>query len=51
MALKIRSIPVLTGKVASDFIKKADEAYKNRNTVDFSKEMEVMKRILKKANL
>ena len=51
MALKIRSIPVLTGKSASNFIKKADEAYKNRHSIDFSKQMDIMKQILKKANL
>jgi len=51
MALPIQSIPELTGKVANDFVRKADIAYNNRNSVDFSKQFVMMKSILKKAKL
>lgn len=44
----IKPIPVLTGKVAEKFEKNARESETKRGTVDFSKEMEMTKRILEK---
>ena len=44
MAIYIKPIPTLTGKVAEKFEKK-------RGTVDFSREVEMTKRILEKSNL
>lgn len=51
MALPIRSTPELKGKVAVEFIRNAEIAYKNRASVDFSKQFAIMKSILKKAKL
>ena len=51
MALPIQSPPTLTGESARKFIETADLAYQNRGTVDMSREMEIMKAILKKAKL
>lgn len=51
MALPIKAVPTLTGKVAEDFIQTADENLKNRGTVDFSKQRENAERILVKAGL
>ena len=42
---------VLTGKAAKHFIKKANIALKNKNSVDFSKEVSEMKEIIKKSEL
>lgn len=51
MAMAISSIPVLKGKVAEAFIRKAQKAEKERSTIDFSKQTEEMKAILAKARL
>lgn len=51
MAILIRSIPVLKGKTAEDFDRKAELAYEKKGTVDFSKEVEIAKKILAKAKL
>lgn len=52
MALPITFIPVLTGKVALDFIEKADYNMKHkRGSIDFSKEYASYKKIMSKAKL
>lgn len=51
MAIAIKSIPTLENETAQAFVKKADSAVKNRATVDFSKQVEIARAILKKANL
>lgn len=48
MAVYIKPIPTLTGKVAEKFEKIARENEKKRGTVDFSREVEMTKRILGK---
>ncbi len=47
MAVYIKPIPTLTGKVAEKFEKIARENEKKRGTVDFSREVEMTKRIWK----
>ncbi|OAV75489.1 hypothetical protein Barb7_00880 [Bacteroidales bacterium Barb7] len=51
MAIPIRDLPTLTGRDAERFIKKANEAYKRKGTVDFSKEMENARIILANSKL
>ena len=51
MALAIRSLPVLEGAAADDFVKKADKTVKTRRRLDLSKEVEWVRRILKKADI
>ena len=51
MATEIKSVPVLRGKVARDFVKKAKANLAKRGTVDLSKHMETTREILRKANL
>ncbi len=51
MAIAISNIPVLKGKEAEDFVKKAQEAEKERGTIDFSRERVAMHKILEKAQL
>lgn len=52
MAIPIRFIPVLTSKVAEDFVRNAEKTYKQkRHTVDFSKQAKDAKQILKKAKM
>ena len=51
MAIYIKPIPTLTGKVAEKFEKIARENEKKRGTVDFSREVEMTKRILEKSNI
>ena len=51
MAIYIKPIPTLTGKGAEKFEKIARENEKKRGTVDFSREVEMTKRILEKSNL
>lgn len=48
MAVYIKPIPVLTGKVAEKFEKAARESEAKKGTVDFSKEMEMTRQILAK---
>lgn len=50
MALPIRSIPVLTSKVAEEFMAKADKA-KPQPEISFSHQLASLKRILQKASL
>jgi hypothetical protein len=51
MALEIKAIPTLKGKEAARFIKAADEAYKRRGRIDFSKEIAEARAILRKAKM
>jgi len=51
MALPIRTIPDLTGAVAERFLRLAEEAEKNPVKIDFSKQMEIMREVMKKAKL
>lgn len=41
MALAISNIPVLTGEVAEEFVRRAEEAERNRGCIDFSREHEM----------
>lgn len=38
MALAISNIPVLTGNVAMEFVRRAEAAERNRGCIDFSRE-------------
>lgn len=51
MAIYIKPIPTLTGKVAQAFEKIARENEAKRGTVDFSREVAMTKRILERSNL
>lgn len=51
MAIAIKSIPILKGKVANAFIRKADAKSNKRATVDFSKQVVASNVILEKAKL
>lgn len=51
MAIYIKPIPTLTGRVAERFEKAARESEARRGTVDFSREVEMTKRILKRSNI
>lgn len=51
MAMTIKEIPVLEGKEAERFMKKAEKAYKNRGKVDYSKQIKDAIAILKKSNM
>lgn len=52
MATPIRSIPVLTSKVAENFVRNAKKTYEHkRHTVDFSKQAQDARQILKKAKM
>lgn len=51
MAIPIKSIPTLKCKDAKRFNKKADIAFKKSATIDFSKQAEIARAILKKANM
>lgn len=52
MAIAIKQIPTLTGENAKSFEKMAENAFnKKKATIDFSKEAEAAKRILKNAKI
>jgi hypothetical protein len=51
MSIVIKSIPVLTDKVAQNFIRKAVAATKKRGSVDFSKQVSSANKILEKAKM
>lgn len=52
MAIKIKPIPVLRGKAAERFVEEADRnARERRGSIDFTKQVEKMRAILKKANM
>ncbi|WP_173805367.1 hypothetical protein [Prevotella sp. P5-92] len=49
MAMAISNVPVLTGEAAETFVRKADEAMKNRGSIDFTEQRAEMKLILANA--
>lgn len=49
MALVINSVPVLTGNVAEEFVRKAEQAARERGTIDSSVMMRNMREILKRS--
>ena len=51
MAITIKSIPVLTDKIAQNFVSNADNASKKRGSINFSKQVASTNKILKKAKL
>ena len=52
MAIEIKPIPVLRGKAAERFVEEADRnARERRGSIDFTKQVEKMRAILKKANM
>jgi hypothetical protein len=51
MAIAIKSIPTLENKAAQAFVKNADEALKNRGTVNFAQQVKTANSILAKAKL
>ena len=51
MALSISNIPVLTGEVAEDFIRKAEKAEKERGSIDCTQMMETMKKIIERSKI
>ncbi len=51
MALAISNIPVLRGKVADTFVRKAKDAEKEKGTIDLSRQREEMKEILAKSRM
>ena len=52
MAIEIKPIPVLRGKAAERFVEEADRnARERRGSIDFTKQVEKMRAILKKANI
>ena len=51
MAIAIRQIPLLKGKVASAFNKKANEAIAKKHSIDFSAQTEMARKILAKSKL
>lgn len=51
MATKIKSIPILEGISAKNFIDKSKENLKLSKTIDFNKESRIMIKILEKAKI
>lgn len=51
MAMVISSVPVLTGKVAEDFVRKAKQAEREKGTIDASNMMQNMQTILERSKL
>ena len=51
MTMEIKTISVLHGEVAARFVEAADEALKKRGTIDFSKQLEKTRAILKRSSL
>ncbi|WP_350289175.1 hypothetical protein [uncultured Croceitalea sp.] len=51
MAIAIKQIPVLKGKVAKSFTHKATKNLEKRHSVDFSEQAANAKKILEKAKL
>lgn len=51
MAIAIKSIPILNGKVAKAFISKADANLKKKATIDFSEQVAKANRILANAKI
>lgn len=48
MALQIAAVPVLSGEAADRFEERMKESEKKRDTVDFSKQIEMARRIVAK---
>lgn len=51
MALEIKAIPTLTGEEALRFEKEAERLTRAKKKIDFSKQIELAKKILTKAKL
>jgi hypothetical protein len=51
MAIAIKSIPTLTGKVAEAFVRKATTTAKRKGSIDFSKQVLTANKILEKAKM
>ena len=51
MALKIKTIPELCGKIARRFVIKANKNYSNKKSIDFKNEVQSAKKILDKSKL
>lgn len=51
MAMAISSVPVLTGKVAEEFVRKAQQAERERGTIDTTEMMRNMRKILERSKL
>jgi hypothetical protein len=51
MAIAIKSIPVLSGKLATSFVKSATDNFSKKSTVDFSKQINKANQILAKSKL
>ena len=51
MAITIRQIPVLKGRVASRFTEKADASTVKKHSVDFSAQSSIAKKILENAKI
>lgn len=49
--MAISSVPVLTGKVAEEFVRKAQQAERERGTIDTTEMMRNMKKILERSKL
>lgn len=49
MAMAISNIPVLKGEAAERFVQLAKQAEKERGSIDFSKEREMFRKMLKKS--
>lgn len=50
MAIAIKSTPVLSDKVAKDFVTKAANNESKKGSIDFSKQVSIAQQILKKAS-
>lgn len=51
MAISIKSIPTLKGKVADSFVENANKATKERATINFSKQVKACASIIKTAKI
>ena len=51
MAIAIKQIPVLRGKIARKFVDKAEANLEKRHTVDFSKQAKNAQKILDNAKM
>ena len=51
MAIAIKSTPILTDSAARKFEQNAKVNLQNKSTVDFTKQMEIAKKILAKAKI
>lgn len=51
MAISIKSVPTLTGKIAERFVENTNKAIEKRATVNFSKQVKSCASILSKAKI